>query len=122
MIVVVSPNTGTLRLDPLALDHPAATKRALRALFKANELCALQPETTAQLMVDRGYTNSYDLALKVVKEMPYGQWRQYDAEDTLRFFALRLREVGMLKATPQQIVARGADWRILNELKKELKG
>ena len=102
--------------------HPAATKRALRALFKANEMCALQPETTAQLMVDRGYTNSYDLALKVVKEMPYGQWREYDAEDTLRFFALRLREVGMLKATPQQIIARGTDWRFLNELKKELKG
>jgi len=51
-------------------------------------------------MVDRSYTNSYDLALKVVKEMPYGQWRQYDAEHTLRFFALRLREVEMLKATP----------------------
>jgi NitT/TauT family transport system substrate-binding protein len=102
--------------------HPVATKRALRALFKANEVCALQPETTAQLMVDRGYTNSYDLALKVLKEIPYGQWRQYDAEDTMRFFALRLREVGMLKATPQQIIAKGTDWRFLNELKKELKG
>jgi NitT/TauT family transport system substrate-binding protein len=102
--------------------HPVAAKRALRALFKANEVCALQPEMTAQLMVDRGYTNSYDLALKVLKEIPYGQWRQYDAEDTLRFFALRLREVGMLKATPQQLIARGTDWRFLNELRKELKG
>jgi NitT/TauT family transport system substrate-binding protein len=102
--------------------HPVATKRALRALFKANEVCALQPEATAQLMVDRSYTNSYDLALKVLKEIPYGQWRQYDAEDTMRFFALRLREVGMLKATPQQIIAKGTDWRFLNELKKELKG
>jgi NitT/TauT family transport system substrate-binding protein len=102
--------------------HPAATKRALRALFKANEVCALQPETTAQLMVDRGYTDRYDLALTVVKEMPYGQWRQYDTEDTVRFFALRLREVGMLKTTPQQIIARGTDWRFLNELKQELKG
>jgi NitT/TauT family transport system substrate-binding protein len=102
--------------------HPAATKRALRALFKASEVCALQPETTAQLMVDRGYTDRYDLALQVVKEMPYGQWRQYDTEDTVRFFALRLREVGMLKTTPQQIIARGTDWRFLNELKKELKG
>jgi NitT/TauT family transport system substrate-binding protein len=102
--------------------HPVATKRALRALLKATDVCALAPETTAQLMVDRGYTDRYDLALKVVKEMPYGQWRQYDAEDTVRFFALRLREVGMLKATPQQIIARGTDWRFLNELKKELKG
>jgi NitT/TauT family transport system substrate-binding protein len=102
--------------------HPSATKRALRALLKANEVCALAPETTARLMVDRGYTDSYDRALEVVKEIPYGQWREYDVEDTVRFFALRLREVGMLKATPQQIIARGTDWRFLNELKKELKG
>jgi NitT/TauT family transport system substrate-binding protein len=102
--------------------YPAATKRALRAFLKANEVCALQPETTARLMVDRGYTDRYDLALEVVKEIPYGQWREYDAEDTVRFFALRLREVGMLKATPQQIIAQGTDWRFLNELKKELKG
>jgi NitT/TauT family transport system substrate-binding protein len=102
--------------------HPAATNRALRALLKANEVCALQPETTAQLMVERGYTDRYDLALEVVKEIPYGQWREYDVEDTVRFFALRLREVGMLKSTPQQIIARGTDWRFLSELKKELKG
>ncbi len=102
--------------------HPAATKRALRALLKANEVCALEPETTARLMVDRGYTDRYDLALEVVKEIPYGQWREYDAEDTVRFFALRLREAGMIKATPQQIIARGTDWRFLNELKRELKG
>jgi NitT/TauT family transport system substrate-binding protein len=102
--------------------HPSATKRALRAILKANEVCALEPETTARLMVERGYTDRYDLALAVVKEIPYGQWREYDAEDTVRFFALRLREAGMIKATPQQIIAQGTDWRFLNELKKELKG
>jgi NitT/TauT family transport system substrate-binding protein len=102
--------------------HPAATKRALRAILKATDVCALEPETTAQLMVDRGYTTSYDLALEVVKEIPYGQWREHDAEDTVRFFALRLHEAGLIKSTPQQIIARGTDWRFLNELKKELKG
>jgi NitT/TauT family transport system substrate-binding protein len=102
--------------------HPAATKRALRALLKATEVCALEPETTARLMVERGYTDNYDVALEVVKEIPYGQWREYDAEDTVRFFALRMREAGLIKATPQQIIARGTDWRFLNELKKELKG
>jgi NitT/TauT family transport system substrate-binding protein len=102
--------------------HPSATKRALRALLKATDVCALQPETTAQLMVDRGHTDRYDLALEVLKEIPYGQWRQYDAEDTVRFFALRLHEAGLIKATPQQIIARGTDWRFLNALKQELKG
>lgn len=102
--------------------HPSATKRALRALLKATDVCALEPETTARLMVERGYTDRYDLALEVLKEIPYGQWRQYDAEDTVRFFALRLHEAGLIKSTPQQIIARGTDWRFLNELKKELKG
>jgi NitT/TauT family transport system substrate-binding protein len=41
-------------------------------------------------------------------------------EDTLRFYASRLHEVGMIKASPQKILSQGADWRFLNELKKEL--
>jgi NitT/TauT family transport system substrate-binding protein len=35
--------------------------------------------------------------------------------------ALRRREVGMIRSTPQEIIAEGADWRFLNELKHELK-
>jgi hypothetical protein len=42
--------------------------------------------------------------------------------DTVRFYALRLHEAGMIKSTPQKILAQGTDWRFLNELKKELKG
>ena len=43
-------------------------------------------------------------------------------EDSVRFYALRLREAGMIKSTPQRLIAQGTDWRFLNELKKELKG
>jgi NitT/TauT family transport system substrate-binding protein len=39
----------------------------------------------------------------------------------VRFFALRLHEIGMIKSTPQAIIADGTDWRFLNELKRELK-
>jgi len=39
----------------------------------------------------------------------------------MRFYALRLHEVGMIKAGPQKIIADGTDWRFLNELKRELK-
>jgi NitT/TauT family transport system substrate-binding protein len=85
-------------------------------------VCALEPETTAQLLVDRGFTDSYDRALAVGKEIPYGRWREYDAEDTVRFYALRLHEAGMLKSSPQKLIAQGTDWRFLNELKRELKG
>ena len=59
---------------------------------------------------------------QVLKEIRYDRWRTYDPEDTVRFFALRLREAGMIRSTPQKIIATGTDWRFLNELKKELKG
>jgi hypothetical protein len=54
--------------------------------------------------------------------LPYGKWRDFDPEDTVRFYPLRLREAGMIKSTPQKIIARGTDWRFLSDLKKELKG
>jgi NitT/TauT family transport system substrate-binding protein len=102
--------------------HPVATKRALRAILKAADVCALEPERAAQFIVDKDYAKRYDYALQAIKEIPYGQWRVYNPEDTLRFYALRLHEVGMLKSSPQKLIAQGTDWRFLNELKRELKG
>jgi NitT/TauT family transport system substrate-binding protein len=102
--------------------NPVATKRAVRAILKATDVCALEPERAARTIVDRGFTKSYDYALATMKEIPYNRWREYDPEDTVRFYSLRLREVGMLKNNPQKIIADGTDWRVLNELKKELKG
>ena len=101
--------------------YPVATKRALRAILKAADFCASEPEKSAQFLVEQGYTKRYDHALQVMKAIPYG-WREYSAEDTLRFYALRLHEVGMLNSSPQKLLAQGADWRFFNELKKELKG
>jgi NitT/TauT family transport system substrate-binding protein len=51
----------------------------------------------------------------------YNAWHNFNPEDTLRFYALRLHEVGMIKSTPQQLIAQGTDWRFLNKLKRELK-
>ena len=48
--------------------------------------------------------------------------REYDPADAVRFYALRLREVGLTNWSPQKLLAQGTDWRLLNELKKELKG
>jgi NitT/TauT family transport system substrate-binding protein len=102
--------------------HPVATKRALRAILKATDVCALQPDHAAHFLVDKGYTQRYDYALQTMQETPYNHWREYNPEDTVRFYALRLHEVGMIKSSPQKIIAEGTDWRFLNELKKELKG
>jgi NitT/TauT family transport system substrate-binding protein len=102
--------------------HPVATKRALRAILKATDVCALEPDRAAQVLIDRGFTKQWDYARQAMREIPYNRWREYDPEDTVRFYALRLHEVGMVKTTPQKIIAQGTDWRFLNELKKELKG
>ena len=101
--------------------HPVATKRAMRAILKAADLCALEPARAARVLVERGHEKRYDYALQVMKDMPYGKWRAYDPEDTVRFFALRLHEAGLIKAGPKKIIADGTDWRFLRELKKEMK-
>ena len=101
--------------------HPVATKRAMRAILKATDLCATEPERAARMLVDGGFTPRYDYALQTLKDNPYDKWREYDAEDTVRFYSLRMRDAGFVKSTPQTIIADGTDWRFLNELKHELK-
>lgn len=101
--------------------HPAATKRAVRAILKAADYCSREPAEAARRLVDGGYTPNYDYALEALTGIPYGKWREFDAEDTIRFYSLRLQEAGMSKSTPDQILRRGTNWTFLNELKKELK-
>ena len=72
-------------------------------------------------MIERKYAPDDEFTLQAVKEMRYKEWRYYDPEDTLRFFSLRMRESGIIKSNPQDLIARGTDWRFLNELKRELK-
>jgi NitT/TauT family transport system substrate-binding protein len=101
--------------------YPTATKRVLRAIVKAADLCATDPAQVARRLVDRGFGKNYDEALQTVSELSYDKWRDYNPEDTTRFYALRLREAGLIKASPQEIIAKDTDWRFLNELKHELK-
>jgi NitT/TauT family transport system substrate-binding protein len=101
--------------------HPVATKRALRAILKAVDLCAASPELAARTSIAMGMAKNYDDTLAAIKSLPYGRWREFDPEDTVRFYSLRLREVGMITSSPQKIIAQGADWRFWRELKRELK-
>jgi NitT/TauT family transport system substrate-binding protein len=102
--------------------NPVATKRVLRAILKATDFCAADPVGAARRMVEGGFTKDYGDALQTLQEVPYGKWRTYDPDDTLRFYSLRLREAGMIKSSPGKILAGGTDWRFLTELKRELKG
>jgi NitT/TauT family transport system substrate-binding protein len=100
-------------------NHPAATKRAMRALLKAVDLCVAEPERAARIVANRGYP--YDYSLQSMREIPYAKWRNYDPEDAVRFYALRLHDARMIKSSPNKILVDGADWRFWNELKRELK-
>ncbi len=112
---VVSGNRGYVE------NNPVATKRALRAMLKATDMCALEPQLAARSVVDNGFPTEYETALQVFSEIPYAQWREFDPEDTLRFFALRMHKLGLLKESPDRLISRIADWRFLDELKRELK-
>ena len=102
-------------------NNPVATKAVLRAIVKAADLCATEPARAARQLVDGGFTPRYDYALQTLNEVPYERWRDYDPEDTIRFYALRLHEAGMVKSSPQKIIADGTDWRFFNEIRRELK-
>jgi NitT/TauT family transport system substrate-binding protein len=72
-------------------------------------------------LVERKITDDYDAALATVREIGFDRWRDYDPEDTVRFYALRLHKAGMIKSTPAKIIARGSDWRFFHEVRRELK-
>jgi NitT/TauT family transport system substrate-binding protein len=104
-----------------ARNYPVATRRVLRAILKGLDLCASQPAQMAQLLVDSGYATRSDYALQALSELRYDVWREYDPEDSLRFYALRMREAGMIRSSPNELIAEHTDWHFLNQLKRELK-
>jgi NitT/TauT family transport system substrate-binding protein len=100
--------------------YPIATKRVVRAMVRATDICAAKPDWVAQRLVDRSFTPRYEYARQGLYDVPYRNWREYDPEDAVRFWALRLRELGMIKSSPDRIIATGTDWRFIKEVRKEL--
>jgi hypothetical protein len=109
--VAIATMCGTIRLRLSACCAP----------FSKLQTFAPAPARAARGLVDDGFTARYDYALQMFSEVPYDRWREYNAEDAIRFYALRLSEVGFIKSSPQKIIAENTDWRFLNELKRELK-
>ena len=103
-------------------DHPVATKRFLRAILKAADFCAAEPGARPGGSSMSGFAERYDYALQTIDG---GSLRPAGTSTTprtrMRFYALRLHEVGMIKSSPNALLAEGTDWRFLNELKRELK-
>jgi len=80
------------------------------------------PEMAAQLLVDRKLRKADDQEFMVqsLREIPYDKWRHYSPEDTIRFWALRLKELGLIKYSPQDFIDRNTDWSHIASLKKEM--
>jgi NitT/TauT family transport system substrate-binding protein len=62
---MVAANSEFVRKNPVAI------KRALRAILKAADIYAHEPERAARFMVDKGFTKNYDYALEAIKHIPY---------------------------------------------------
>ena len=45
--------------------------------------------------------------MNALNEVPYDRWREFDPEDTMRFYALRLHEVGVIQSSPNALLAEG---------------
>jgi NitT/TauT family transport system substrate-binding protein len=104
-------------------NHPVATKSVIRAILKAADLCISDPQRAAGILVDKGYATpqQFDDVIEALTEIPYTAWREFDPEDTVRFYALRLLEAGLVNSSPQKIIADGTDWDLIKEIKRELK-
>jgi len=103
-------------------ENPIATKRALRALLQSNDIVSRDPEFATRLLIERKIRKEaeYKYILRSLKETPFSTWRDYNPEDTIRFYALRLYEIGLTKWSPQEIIDNNTDWRFLKSLKDEL--
>jgi NitT/TauT family transport system substrate-binding protein len=75
----------------------------------------------ARRLVEGGFTQQYDIALQTLADLSYNVRRELDPRIRCGSAALWLHEFGQLDATPNAIIAEGADWRFLKEIKRELK-
>jgi hypothetical protein len=110
-------------LTTLSLAGAASLVRPPRALAAESPL----ETTTVRIANEGGGIRTAPLfvadhALEGLRSIPYERWREDDPEDSIRFYALRLHEAGLIKSSPNKLIADGTDWRFLNELKRELKG
>jgi NitT/TauT family transport system substrate-binding protein len=106
-----------------AKTNPVALKRATRAFLRGVDAGNRDRRAAAKSAIDQGtYKDpiTEQILYDVIKDESF-DWRDYDPEETIRFFALRLADAKLIKKTPQQIIAEGADLAWFRQLRKELK-
>ena len=98
--------------------NPVATLRALRALLKAADAVAQDPAQAAEQVVKVDMSVNVDDARRELQHLPYDVWRTFSPEESLRFYALRLKESGEISMDPNKLV-QTADWRFLDRLRRD---
>jgi NitT/TauT family transport system substrate-binding protein len=103
-------------------NNPIATRKVIRSILRANDLVSQDPETAARILVDRKLSKADDqeFVTQAYREIPYDKWRHYSPEDSVRFWALRLNELGMITHSPQEYISKNTDWSHIASLKNEM--
>ncbi len=107
--------------------NPVATKRVTRAVLRAADATVKDRPRAAregaarpvQTILPAGDV-SLEQILNETIAMPSYDWREFDPEETIRFFALRLADVKLITSTPQQLIDQGTDLAYMRQLRKEL--
>ncbi len=108
--------------EPWYRANPIAAKRAMRAIYRTADALPADRSDAAKLATDKGLFGGAP-ALANVREaanMVPLDWRTYDLEKAVRFWAPLLTEVGVLKASTDDLL-KGIDPKIFKELSTELK-
>ena len=103
-------------------EYPVATKRVMRADPEGRPISApAEPARVARLLVDGGFTARYEYALQTLQRDALRQMARVRRRGHDPFLCAAPARAGLIKSSPQKIIADGTDWRFLNELKRELK-
>jgi NitT/TauT family transport system substrate-binding protein len=108
--------------EPWYRANPIAAKRALRAIYRTADTLPADRADVAKLATDKGlyggaaaYANVREAANMVPLD-----WRAYDVEKAIRLYAPLLTDVGVLKASTDDLL-KSVDLKIFKELSTELK-
>jgi NitT/TauT family transport system substrate-binding protein len=108
--------------EPWYRANPIAAKRAMRAIYRTADALPADRSDAAKLATDKGLFGGA-AALANVREaanMVPLDWRTYDLEKAVRFYAPLLTDVGQLRASTDDLL-KAIDLKIFKELSTELK-
>jgi NitT/TauT family transport system substrate-binding protein len=108
--------------EPWYRANPIAAKRAMRAIYRTADTLPADRSDAAKFAADKNlFGGATALAnIREAANMVPLDWRTYDLEKAVRFYAPLLTDVGLLKASTDDLI-KGLDLKIFKDLSTELK-